>query len=169
MSTSKDARDDWAWTQIEAMADDSLAAAERAGMSAAMAADSALRAEVDAARRLAAELRRLPRARPPHGMLARLLAVPGRSRNAWSALAAPLGAAAVAAIGVLLVTAVQQAPDPEAEAQAEAIREFALAMTYLQRSAVVTRDEVGGQVGMSLTSVLMASRDSLAEVDLSRQ
>jgi len=164
MSTST--HDDWAWTRIEAMADDTLAAAERGRMHRAMTADPALGAAVESARRLNAELRRLPRARPPRGLLARLIAVPGRARSVWPALAAPFGAVAVAAIAALLVVSAQQAPpDPEAEA----IREFALAMAYLQKSAVVTRDEVGGQVGMSLASVLTASRDSLAEVELSRQ
>jgi len=166
MSTSKDARAEWAWTQIEAMADESLTADERARMEAALATDPALRAAVDRARRLNAELRRLPRPRPPRGLFGRLLAVPGRSESAWSMLAAPLGAAAVAALAALLVASVRQAPPgPEAEA----MREFVLAMTYLQRSAVVTRDEVGGQVGQSLASVLLASRESLAEIDLSRQ
>lgn len=166
MSTST--RDDWAWTRIEAMADGTLAAAERGRMSRAMTADPALGAAVDRARRLNAELRRLPRARPPRGLLARLIAVPGRTRSGWPALAAPFGAVAVAAIAALLVVSVRQAP-PDPDPEAEAVREFALAMAYLQKSAVVTRDEVGGQVGMSLASVLTASRDSLAEVELSRQ
>jgi len=168
MSTSKDARADWAWTQIEAMADDSLTGEERVRMEAALASDPDLRAAVDRAHRLGAELRRLPRPRPPRGLLGRLLAVPGRSESAWPMLAAPLGAMAVAALAALLVASVRQAP-PDPSPEAEAVREFVLAMTYLQRSAVVTRDEVGGQVGQSLASVLMASRESLAEIDWSRE
>lgn len=155
----------WAWERIEALADDSLDAADRARMNEALREDPALRAAVERARAVRGALRDLRRSPVPAGLLGRLLAAPFpvRRRPNWALIAAPAAAAAVA-ISVALYVSRPQQPD---EAQLRAMRELALAMRYLQRSAVVTEEEVGGAVTAGLLDAFRAGhvavRDETSE------
>jgi hypothetical protein len=73
----KDLNSSWAWSQIEAMADGSLRGRERQRMRRHMEADPRLRRAVEDAREMRAALRGLPRARAPHGLLRKLMCIPG--------------------------------------------------------------------------------------------
>jgi hypothetical protein len=157
--TQKDLPSVWAAGRIEAMADGSLEPAERERMLAAMREDSSLAQQVDAAIRLRRQLGGLPRPRPPRGLLGRLLGLPPRPRAAWPLFVQACGGIAVAVIAALLILPMR--PDPLDE-QRQAVREFVIAMNYLQRSAVLTQSEVGAQVGAGFADALRKSRESLS-------
>ena len=153
-------RDEWAWQHVEAFADDSLEAREQARMRAALRGDPALRAAVDRASAVAAGLTRLSRAPAPAGLLARLLAVPGGRASRVPRLvllAVPFAVAAVVAILVIRPAPQVAAEDPEMVA----VREFTVAMHYLQKTAAYTGGEVGGFVSTGLRDAVVASRNSL--------
>jgi anti-sigma factor RsiW len=150
----------WTRQRIEAMADGSLERGERRRMRAAMRGDPQLRSAVERARALRGGLKRLGAAPVPAGLAARLLAVPGGRARRWPLIALPAAAAAaVAAVTLVLLT---QPPEtaPEDPAVA-AIRDFNIAMTYLQRSAAYTGEEIGGIVSAGLLEALTVSRNSL--------
>jgi anti-sigma factor RsiW len=164
----KDLDKDPALPGIEAMADGSLRGDQRRRMREAMLRDTALRAAVERASSVHAGLRQLRAAPVPAGLLRRLLAVPGTSPRrpvVWSWIALPVaGIAAAAAVTVLIVS--RPATETVADDQRQmAVRDFALAMTYLQKSAAHTGDEVTGIVGAGLLSAFTASRDSLLNED----
>jgi hypothetical protein len=94
-------------------------------------------------------------------LLGRLLAVPAR-RRPLQFLAAPLGTLAIAFIVALIVST---RPTPE-DQTTRAVEEFALAMSYLQRSAEITRNKMGDRVGSGLVSALTVSRQSLEGVGI---
>jgi anti-sigma factor RsiW len=154
-------RSKWAWERIEALADDSLDAADRERMSEALRADPQLRAAVERARAVRGGLRDLRTSRVPAGMLGRLLAAPfpRRQRTSWLLIGAPAVAAAVA-IGIALY--VSRPPQPD-EAQLAAMRDLAVAMRYLQRTAVITEEEVGGAVTAGLLDAFRAGQDALRD------
>jgi anti-sigma factor RsiW len=145
------------------MADGSLKGDERRRMREAMRGDPALRAAVERAGHVRAGLRQLRTAPVPAGLLRRLLAVPGRSPRrpmVWSLIALPVAAAIVAAVTALIVS--RPATETVAEDQQQmAVRDFSLAMSYLQKSAAYAGNEVSGIVGAGLLTALTASRDSL--------
>lgn len=158
--TEKDIQNLWAASRVEAMADGSLDLRDRARMEAAMRDDPALAREVETARRLCRALEGLPRPRPPQGLRGRLLGLPPRRRAVWPLLAEAGGAIAVAVLTVLLVTPWRQPPLDEQEI---AVRDFVIAMNYLQRSALLTQNEVGAQVGAGVADAFRISRQSLVE------
>ena len=149
----------WAWSQTEAMADQSLSPDDVQRMRAEMARDPALRAAVERAVRLRAALRRLPRSAVPASLALRLLRIPGAARpirgRALSAVAAAASLAIVAALALLPRTG-----PPPSELHA-AVAEFEVAMAYLQRSAVLARIEATNAVGGGLQDALAASREAL--------
>jgi anti-sigma factor RsiW len=152
----------WAWERIEALADGSLDAADRARMNEALRADPHLRAAVERARAVRTTLRDLRRAPVPAGLLWRLLAAPfpARRRPNWLLIAAPAAVAAVA-IGVALFVT-RPAPQPDA-AQLAALRDLTVAMRYLRQSAVVTNEEVGGAVTAGLLDAFRAGHVAVDE------
>jgi anti-sigma factor RsiW len=159
----------WAWSRVEGMADGSLDKAEDARMRAAMARDEDLARAVTRAVALRRALKQQPRVSIPRSLRGRLLALASRApeekkhrfalRAAWV-----LGlAAAVAGIGFL--TLARRAPEPtptrralEKEQQTDAVADFAIAMTYLHRSAVIARMEVTQAVGGGLRDAVVISR-----------
>lgn len=154
--------DDRQSQHIEAMADGSLDRDERRRMRAAMRGDPALRAAVERARMLRGGLKRLGSAPVPAGLSARLLAVPGRRARRPSRWWVALPIAATAAAAALTLVLVTRPPEtvPE-DPRSAAIRDFTIAMTYLQRSAAYTGEEVGGIVSAGLLEALTVSRNSL--------
>lgn len=132
----------WAWSQVEAAADGSLSADEMRRMRRAMARASELRAAVDRAKRLRADLRSLGRTPVPRSLTKRLLAIPrdaghrsAQPREAgpgWS-WATAAGAAAVTAFAIFLAAQPPQQDDGYDERTA-ALQDFQVAMGYLQRS-----------------------------------
>lgn len=154
----------WAWERIEALADGSLDAADRARMHEALRADPSLRAAVERARAVRSALHDLREARVPAGLLGRLLAAPfpPRRRPTWVLIGAPAAVAAMA-IGIALFVS-RPAPEPE-DAQTAAVRDFALAMQYLRESAARTNEEVGGIVGGGVLVALQAGHVAVANKD----
>jgi anti-sigma factor RsiW len=154
----------WAWERIEAVADDSLDAADRARMNEALRADPRLRAAVERARAVRGALRDLRGSPVPAGLLGRLLAAPfpARRRPTWLLIAAPAAAAAIA-IGIALFVS-RPAPPPQPDAaQIAAMRELALAMRYLQQSAVIAEDEVNGAVTAGLLDAFRAGNIKIGD------
>jgi hypothetical protein len=157
---------EWAWSQVDAMADDTLSADAQARMREAMAADARLNTAVQCAIRLRRELRGLPRPRAPLGLLRRLLAIPSaqappRRHAARSAFA---GAFAIALAALVIGIAVRQpaeqsAPDP----RVVAIQEFELALHYMRKSAALSNQQLNDAVGHGLREALIASRESVRE------
>jgi hypothetical protein len=158
----------WAWSRVEAMADRSLRGAERRRMRDAMAADPKLERAVVSATALRRELERLAHIPTPTTLRRRLLGIAGDRQHTapWIRLTATwavafAGAAAVAAF-VLLRAAPEQTPSPEvarAKTQAEAVEDFAIAMSYLQKSATIANAEVTTAVGGSLHDALSREAD----------
>ena len=157
----------WAWSRIEAMADDTLTAAERRRMRKAMAADRQLNRAVEDAMSLRGELAHLNRAQVPVALRRRLLSIPGdRPQAPAGFLPVAVAIAAVVAVLVGLAVLLQRAPAPapaaaaQAQAKAEAVEDFAVAMTYLRRSAVITSAEVSTAVGDGLRDAMAVSREA---------
>ena len=77
-------------------------------------------------------------------------------RRAWIAL--PVAAA----LAVAVVLVVNRTP-PEDDARAAAIRDFGVAMAYLQKSAAHASEEVGGIVSTGIYGAVLAGRESIQE------
>jgi anti-sigma factor RsiW len=159
---SKKTESNWAWERIEAFADNSLDAADAARMSEALRADPALSAAIERARGVRGALRELRRSPVPAGLLRRLLAAPfpARRRPTWLLIAAPAAAAAIAIGIALFVSRPEREPDA---AQLAAMRDLALAMRYLQRSAAITEEEVGGAVTAGLLDAFRAGHVAVGD------
>ena len=109
-----------------------------------------------------AGLRDLRGAPVPSGLLARLLDAPfpARRRPTWLLIGAP---AAVAAIAIGIALYVSRPPPQPDEAQLAAMRELALAMRYLQRSAVIAEDEVNVAVTAGLLDAFRAGNIKIGD------
>ncbi|HEY7672798.1 MAG TPA: hypothetical protein VIC71_11315 [Gammaproteobacteria bacterium] len=154
--------DNWAWERIEALADDSLDAADRARMHEALRNDPRLRAAVERARAVRVGLRSLRGAPVPAGLLGKLLAAPFPVRRGpnWLLIAAPAAVAAIA-IGIALFV---NRPEPQPDAaQLAAMRDLTVAMRYLRQSAAVTGEEVGGAVTAGLLDAFRAGHVAVGE------
>jgi hypothetical protein len=137
---------EWAWSQVEAMAERSLPAADERRMRAAMAADPALQRAVQHAAGMRRELRRLGHLSSPSGLLARLWRIPrGTEARRWRPrlAAAALAAAALVALGLALLLRRPPVTPPDA-----------VAMTYLRRSTVIAQDEVTSAVRGSMREAI---------------
>lgn len=160
MTHTRKLESEWARSQIEAYVDGSLAGEDAARMRAALEKDRSLAAAVERARHVRSELRALPEPSAPRGLLWRLLVIPGAPRTPWLWATAPLMAGALA-VGVVLWVA--EPPAPPRDERAVAIQEFQVAMTYLQRTAEVTRDEVGGALLHGISEALTVGRDAMLD------
>lgn len=159
----RDLSAEWAWTQIEAWADGSLAPEGRKRMVAAMAADPRLAAAAERAVAVRRALRATePKLPMPPGLRGRLLAIPGRTTRARSfalpAFASAAAAAAIVGVALWLRPAPPPEPDPRAVAAA---RELEIAMRYLQKSARLTHGRVTTAVGTGLRDAFAATRQAL--------
>lgn len=157
----------WAWTQVEAMADRSLTGAEQERMRAAMRGDPELRAAVERARALRRELRKLDRAPLPAGLLRRLWRIPKDSRAAWP-MRSPLWVAASIAVVAIAVTValsltLRPTPSPLDEQRLAAVRDFETAMTYLQWTAQIASLETNQAVTYGIQEALATSRNAIQE------
>jgi hypothetical protein len=157
----------WAWSQVEAMADRSLDAASARRMRAAMAKDAELRKAVEGAAALRYELARLARVPVPPAQRRRLLSIANGTRvspvgrTLWRTV--PIAAATAAAAAIGLSTLLHRPSPPVPSAQARAVSDFETAMTYLHRSAVVAATEVTTAVGGGMRDALAVSRDAMQQ------
>jgi hypothetical protein len=102
-------------------------------------------------------------------LLERLLGIPGGSAAGWLWFASPaktaIGIAAAATIvaGVATLVALRSVGPEAADPRIVAIQEFELAMKYMQKSVVITNEEVGNAVSDGLREALVVSRDSIRQ------
>ena len=137
----------WARSQVEAMADGSLTAESERRMRTLMAADPTLAAEVERARQLRREIRALTRTPVPRGLGRRLWRIPAADRPRAGYWAPATVLASVAAVAVLVgVLMDEPGPSPEQLAREAALKDFAMAMAYLQKSATMASNEVNQAV-----------------------
>lgn len=161
---------EWARSQIEAMADGSLGAAERARMVKALDRDPGLRAALDEAKAVLRGLEAFSLPKPPAGLRGRLLAAaPARRRRfapvdfAWSGMAVTsAGVLATAVIAFSFGSLAMRTPDIAEQA---AMRDFGIAMAYLRQTAAMTRDEVNQQLGQGLVTAIEISTHTLTTED----
>jgi hypothetical protein len=151
----------WAESQIEAMAEGSLSAEAEHRMLAAMDRDGALAQRVEQARALRQALRGLSGAPVPRGLWRRLWRIPTADRPRWG-IWMPAGVLATAVVAALAISVLlnTQTPVPEDQAQA-AVEDFAVAMAYLQKSAVMASNEMSETIGSGMAGALEMSRGML--------
>ncbi|HUF71629.1 MAG TPA: hypothetical protein VMR74_01890 [Gammaproteobacteria bacterium] len=162
----------WAETQIEAMADGSLSAGARRRMLAAMDRDPALAARVEQARALSRALRGLAAVPVPRGLWWRLWRIPTADRprrngieGMWVPTAGIFATAVVAALGINVFLGTR-GPTAEEEAQAAAVRDFTVAMAYLQKSVLMANNEINVAVGSGVLDVLAMSGGMLERTEI---
>ena len=159
----------WAETQIEAMADGSLSPDAEERMLAVMSRDDRLAERVEQSRRLHRELSQLGEVPVPRGLKRRLWGIPAVSRDSnrtrsWAAaIWVPAGFVAAAASVALTVNLFFGVPGQSADdaAMEAAVQDFTIVMAYLQKSAVMARNEVNEAVGSGMLDALAVSRGML--------
>lgn len=156
----------WAESQIEAMADDSLAPDAKQRMRVLMNVDPEIRARVERARALRRELRLLSEQPVPRGLFWRLWQIPAANRppRTFWLPAAAVASIATAALGISLFFSVQ-GPSPEEMAREAAVQDFAIALAYLQRSAELARSEVNEAVADGMRGAVSVSRQAIERAD----
>lgn len=151
----------WANSQIEALVDGSLPPEAERRMRQAMREDESLREQVDDAAVLKRELKRLRRVRVPRGLALRLAGIPVADRPRGLRLIPAAGIASLAAVAISVgVFSVMQQESSEAEARA-AIRDFQVAMAYLQKSTALAQSEMNEAVSLALRDAVETSRGAL--------
>ena len=163
----------WAQSQVEAMADGSLSPDAERRMRAAMERDPRLAASVSAAVEIRQQLRGLANVAVPRGLWWRLWRIPSADRKFSGMSWLPAGAVAALAVAAIGANLFLQSPEPVLDdaAQAAAVQDFAIVVAYLQKSAVMARNEVNDAVGSGVLSALAASRgmlDRTNEFDVSK-
>ena len=113
-------------------------------------------------RRLRRELGRLPKPPVPAGLLWRLLKIPADREPRWRRVLVP--ALPVFAAAVVVALMVRQ-PPPEDDPSVVALQEFRLAMSYVQRGAAVTNDEISDAFETGLREAYGISRGSVLGED----
>lgn len=154
----------WAWSQVEAMADSSLSADDEQRMHTEMARDASLRDAVERAAALRRALRELSSEPVPLSVPLDLLRIP-RAAPLERRSGAGLWAAGTVT-GLVLLAALLRVLWPESPPPAQriaALEDFQIAMTYLQRSAALTRREATEAVGSGLREALSVSREAVRE------
>jgi anti-sigma factor RsiW len=151
----------WAKSQVEALVDGSLPPESERRMQAALRQEHRLRREVDAARALRRELKRLRKPPMPHGLVFRLLSIPVAERPSQRRLLPVTGVAALAviAIGAGVFPFVQESS--EARARVAAVEDFQLAMVYLQKSTALAHNQVSEAVSLGILGAVETSRHVL--------
>lgn len=149
----------WAESQIEAMAEGSLTPEAERRMLAAMDRDAGLRTRVEQARALRLALRGLKPAPVPRGLWWRLWQIPTAERGHRIGVWMPAGVLATAVIAVLGVNLFlgTRGPSPEEAA----MQDFAVAMAYLQKTALMANNEINQAVGSGVADALEVSRGFL--------
>jgi anti-sigma factor RsiW len=163
--TDKDLQNEWAWSQIEAYTDGSLEPSARERMLVELANDARLRAAVERAADVQHALRGMRGAPLPRGLRGKLLRIPGRPTMHWSWLAIPV----TAAIAAIAIAPLLKSPELQPDPRVAALREFELAMTYVQKTAAIASHEVSGTVGGGVLDALRTSRDSLRDAESTQE
>lgn len=153
---------EWAWSQVEAMADGSLRGEDRKRMQRMIRNDTSLGAAVDRARAVHAGLRQPRRVPVPGDLRRRLFAIAPRPVHDLRWVALPFAAAAL--IGVLTLPSLLQPSAPAVDVRsAQAMQDFRTAMSYLSRSAAVTSHGVTRELSQGLSEALSTGRRALID------
>lgn len=149
----------WAETQIEAMADGSLSAEGEQRMRAAMSRDPDLAAKVARAQALQRELRHFAEVPVPRGLFRRLWQIPSPGPSRAGGFWMPAGVLATVVVAALSINIFFGQPDvaPMDEAQAAAVQDVAIAVSYLHKSMVMARNEINEAVGSGVLGALAVS------------
>jgi hypothetical protein len=152
------------------MADGTLPRADAKRLRAAMGADARLRDAVERAIVLRRHLHRLGKHPVPSSQWRRLLRIPRDSRRAGTRrsprilVAAAMGLAAAAALTLAVLLEPARAPLlPPPDERAAAVADFAVAMTYLRRSAAIADAEMRSGLRDALAVGRHAVRDEQPE------
>lgn len=152
----------WARTQVEAMADGSLAPEAEARMRSLMNESEELTAEVQRARLLRQHLGRRKHQAVPAGLWRRLWRIPEGDvrRQMWRA---PVGVmASVAAIAVVVGSLVwNPQADSERISREQAIQDFATVLGYLQKGTLIAQQEMNTAVGSGMVKALEVSNSAV--------
>jgi ferric-dicitrate binding protein FerR (iron transport regulator) len=159
MSISK-IESEWAWTQVEAMADGGLVGEDLERMHRVLQADSELREALSRAESVLGTLRRMGTAKPPLGLFLRLLARGQHESASRHWYLAPAGVAAVGVVGLLVSSMLLRPPETPEQ---DAVRDFEIAMAYLRQTAESTREQVGQHIGDGLVVAMEIGRKTLAK------
>jgi hypothetical protein len=155
----------WAQTQVEAFVAGNLPPEAERRMRAVMEDSPDLRKQVECARLVRRELRSLRSAPVPGRLFWSLLGIPGRDRAPRLSLHMPatvMASVAAVAIGVGSYSIVER-HKAEAQARETAVRDFQVAMVYLQKSTALANSEVTEAVGLGVRSAVNASRSVLQD------
>ena len=109
-------------------------------------------------RELQRELRRLSTPPAPPGLLRRLLSIPSGQKPAWRWALVPAVPIIAGAIAVALIV---RQPEPVEDPSVIAMQEFQLAMSYVNRGAVATNDELTDAFELGLREAYGISRGSV--------
>ncbi len=112
--------------------------------------------------RLRRELRRLPNPPVPAGMLRHLLEIPSGREPRWRRALVPALPVFIAAVVLALIV---RQPPPEDDPSVVALQEFRLAMSYVQRGAAVTNEEISDAIETGLREAYGISRGSVLGED----
>ncbi|GAB4198081.1 MAG: hypothetical protein Tsb002_32760 [Wenzhouxiangellaceae bacterium] len=146
---------EWAWQHVEAYVDGSLDPRQQQRMTEQLANDAALRQAVGQARSLLQALHQLPSAKPPPGLWRRLWRLPSaQSQSGWRWAPLAVSGFAVMAIGLLLVMRTPQPEPPLTADQQAAIRDFQVAVNYLQKTADMTTRATSSGIGAGFQRAL---------------
>ncbi|MGI9259787.1 MAG: hypothetical protein ACR2QQ_13210 [Gammaproteobacteria bacterium] len=104
------------------------------------------------------ELRRLPKPPAPPGLLRRLLSIPSDQKPAWRWALVPT---VPIIAGVIVVALVVRQPEPVEDPSVIAMQEFQLAMSYVNRGAIATNDELTDAFELGLREAYGISRGSV--------
>jgi hypothetical protein len=145
------------------MADGSLSAEAEQRMLAAMSRDTDLTARVERARAVRLELGLLADPPVPRGLLRRLWQIPAerpRPRH-MGMLWMPAGVLATAVVAAFSINIFLGQQDADVatmdEEQVAAVQDFAIAVSYLQKSMVMAQNEINEAVGSGVVGALAAS------------
>jgi anti-sigma factor RsiW len=155
----------WAQTQIEAFVDGSLPPESAERVRNAMREDSALGEQIERARELRRDLASLRRTRVPAGLLFRLMSIPNADRRPRAGFYLPataLAGIAAVAIGVGSYSIVERHL-AQTQARDSAVRDFQVAMVYLQKSTAIANSEMAEAVGLGVRSAVTTSRNALQQ------
>ena len=160
--TQRELNEEWARTQLEAWADDSLTGESRARMEAVIAADPLLAAAAERAVAVRRALRESAPVSMPRGLRGRLLAIPGQAPRARRSFLVPaLVSAAAAAVAVALWFR-PEPPTPPVDPQVAAVtQDVEIAMRYLQKTASITQRHVTSAVGTGFSDAFTVTREAL--------
>lgn len=156
-------RQDWAWQQVEAMADGSLHGQPRRRMEQAMRDDPALAVAVTRARQLINELHKMPKPRASRQLLSHLWAVPAVSgvsvTRAWFMVPALAMVLLVMVVSAVITQAPVSAPTDNTYTaeQVAAARDLQVALEYMEKSAALTERKMSKGVGGGLRKAVVLS------------